>query len=42
MEIHVVVENCVYMQVARPQDKPVVGTKMLYKRKIGQDGEVEK
>ena len=36
------VENCVYKQVARPKDKLVVGTKMLYKRKIGQDGEVEK
>ena len=28
-----VVENCVYKQVARPEDKLVVGTKMLYKRK---------
>ena len=36
------VENCVYKQVARPKDKLVVGTKMLYKRKIGQDGKVEK
>ena len=35
-------ENCVYKQMARPKDKPVVGTKMLYKRKIGQDGKVEK
>ena len=35
-------ENCVYKQVARPKDKLVVGTKMLYKRKIGQDGKVEK
>ena len=26
------VENCVYKQVARPKDKLVVGTKMLYKR----------
>ena len=25
------VENCVYKQVARPEDKLVVGTKMLYK-----------
>ena len=32
------VENCVYKQVARPKDKLVVGTTMLYKRKIGQDG----
>ena len=36
------VENCVYKQVARPKDKLVVGTKMLYKRKIGQNGKVEK
>ena len=36
------VKNCVYKQVARPKDKLVVDTKMLYKRKIGQDGKVEK
>ena len=36
------VENCVYKQVVRPGDKLVVGTKILYKRKIGQDGKVEK
>ena len=36
------VENCLYKQVARPKDKLVVGTKMLYKRKIGQDGKIEK
>ena len=36
------VENCVYKQVARPKDKLVVSTRMLYKRKIGQDGKVEK
>ncbi|CAN0441784.1 unnamed protein product, partial [Ascophyllum nodosum] len=36
------VENCVYDQVARPKDKLVIGTKMLYKRKIGQDSKVEK
>ncbi|CAM9659060.1 unnamed protein product [Ascophyllum nodosum] len=36
------VENFVYKQVARSKDKLVVGTKMLYKRKIGQDGKVEK
>ncbi|CAN0408895.1 unnamed protein product, partial [Ascophyllum nodosum] len=41
-EILGMVENCVYKQVARPKDKLVVGTKMLYKRKIGQDGKVEK
>ena len=27
------VENCVYKQVARPKDKLVVGTKMLYMQK---------
>ena len=37
-----IVENCVCKQVARPKDKLVVGTKMLCKRKIGQDGKVEK
>ena len=36
------VENCVYKQVARPKDKLVVGTKMLYKPNIGQDGKVDK
>ena len=36
------VENCVHKQVARPKDELVVGTKMLYKRIIGQDGKVEK
>ena len=36
------VENCVYKQVTRPKDKLVVGTKMIYKRKIGQGGKVEK
>ena len=41
-EILGMVENCVYKQVARPKDNLVVGTKMLYKRKIGQDGKVEK
>ena len=41
-EMRGMVENCVYDQVARPKDKLVIGTKMLYKRKIGQDGKVEK
>ena len=41
-EILGMVENCVYKQVARPKDKLAVGTKMLYKRKIRQDGKVEK
>ena len=36
------VEGCVYKQVARPKEKLVVGTKILYKQKIGQDGKVEK
>ena len=36
------VENCVYKQVARPKDRLVAGTKMLYKRKLGQDGKVGK
>ena len=36
------VENCVYKQVARSKDELVVGTKILYKRKIGQNGKVEK
>ena len=36
------VENCVYKQVARPKEKLVFSTKMLYKRKIGKDGKVEK
>ena len=35
------VENCVYKTVAPPKDKLVVDTKMLYKRKIEQDGKVE-
>ena len=36
------VENCIYKQVARPKDKLMAGTKMLYNRKIGKDGKVEK
>ena len=36
------VENCLYKQVARPKDKVVIGTKMLCKQNIGQDGKVEK
>ena len=28
--------------MARPKDKLVVGTKTLHKRKIGQDGKIEK
>ena len=41
-EILGMVENCVYKQVTWPKDKLVVGTKMLYKRNVGQDGKVEK
>ena len=41
-EVLGMVENCVYKQVVRPKDKLVVGIKMLCKRKIGQDGKVEK
>ena len=36
------VENSVYEQVVKPKDKLVVVTKMLYKRKVGEDGTVEK
>ena len=36
------VENCVCKQGARSKDTLVVGTKIIYKRTIGQDGEVEK
>ena len=36
------VKNCVYKLMARPKDKLVVSTKILYKRKIGQDGKAEK
>ena len=36
------VDNCVYKQVTWPKDKLVVGAKMLYKRKIGQNGKIEK
>ena len=42
VEIRDIVENGVYKQMARSKNKLVVGTKMLYKRKIRQDGEVEK
>ena len=40
--MHGLVNNCLYKQVASPMDKFDVGTKMRYKRNIGQDGEVEK
>ena len=41
-ELLEMVETCIYKQVVRPKDKLMVGTKMLYKQKIGQDGKVEK
>ena len=34
VEIHGMVENCVYKQVARPKDKLVVGTKMLTSKRL--------
>ena len=36
------VENSFYKQVAWPKDNLVVGTKMLYKRKTGKSGKVER
>ena len=36
------VDNYLYKQVTRPKNKLVVGTKMLYKRKVGKDSKVEK
>ena len=42
VKMHGMVKNCVYKLVARPKGKLLVGTKMLQKRKIGQDREVEK
>ena len=40
--MHGMAEKYVYKQMDRPKDTLVVGTKMLSKRKIGHDGEVEK
>ena len=37
-----IVKNCAYKQMTRRKNKLVVATKVLYKRNIGQDGEVEK
>ena len=42
VEKHSMGEICVYKQVDRPKGKLVVGNKMYCKRKIRQDGEVEK
>ena len=39
--MHGIVENSLYKQVTRLKDKLMVGTKTS-KRKIGQDGEVNK
>ena len=41
-EMRGMVKKSVYEQVVRPKDKLVDGTKMLYKRKVGEDGTVEK
>lgn len=41
-KINGLVANGVWDQVKRPADKLVVGTKILFKRKIGENGEVEK
>ena len=41
-EMRGMIENSVYEQVVRSKDKLVFGTKMLYKRKVGGDGTVEK
>ena len=41
LETHDIFDNFVYKQVARTKSKLVFGTKMLNKRKIEQDGEVE-
>ena len=36
------INNGVWVQVERPKGKTVLGTKTLFKRKIGKDGQVEK
>ena len=36
------VNNGVWVQVERPKGKTVPGTKTLFKRKIGKDGQIEK
>ncbi|CAN0353481.1 unnamed protein product, partial [Ascophyllum nodosum] len=36
------INNGVWVQVERPKDKTVLGTKTLFKRKIGKDGQIEK
>ena len=42
VEMHGMTVNFMYKQGARPKDKLLVGTKILYNINIGQDGEVEK
>ena len=36
------INNGVWVQVERPKGKTVLGTKILFKRKIGKDGQIEK
>ena len=36
------INNGVWVQVERPKRKTVLGTKTLFKRKIGKDGQIEK
>ncbi|CAM9520770.1 unnamed protein product, partial [Ascophyllum nodosum] len=36
------INNSVWVQVERPKGKTVLGTKTLFKRKIGKDGQIEK
>ena len=36
------INNGVWVQVERPKGKTVLGTKTLFKRKIGKDGQMEK
>ena len=36
------INNGVWVQVERPKGKTVLGTKTLFKRKIGKDGQIEK
>ena len=42
IEIHGQIINDVWVQVKRPKGKTVLGTKTLFKRKIGKDGQIEK
>ena len=40
--MHGMAETCVYNQIARPAEKRVVETKMLYKKNIGRGGKLDK